>query len=78
MEEDLQSLLGPISRDVHTPQVYSLAEAPQLPPSPRIWTRIRGRYWLAKLDDIPLKSPVHKPCIFEAHWGGVTMYAPNN
>ncbi len=30
-----------MKRDVHTPaQLYSLAETPQLPPSPRIWTRI--------------------------------------
>ncbi len=35
-------------------QLYSLAETPQLPPSPRIWAHIRGRYWSAKIDDISL------------------------
>jgi hypothetical protein len=30
---------------VHTAQLYSLAEAPQLAPSPGIWAHIRGRYW---------------------------------
>jgi hypothetical protein len=33
-------------------QLYSFAETPQLPPSPRIWVQIRGRYWSAKIDDI--------------------------
>jgi hypothetical protein len=33
-------------------QLYSLAETPQLPPSPRIWAPIRGRYWSAKIDAI--------------------------
>jgi hypothetical protein len=32
------------------PQLYSLAETPQLPSSPRIWDHIRGRYWSAKID----------------------------
>ncbi len=32
-------------------QLYSLAETPQ-PPPPLIWTRIRGRNWSAKIDDI--------------------------
>ncbi len=32
----------------------SLAETPQLPPYPRIWTPIRGCYWSAKKDDISL------------------------
>ncbi len=27
---------------------------PSNPPSPRIWARIRGRYWSAKIDDISL------------------------
>ncbi len=35
-------------------QLYSLAETPQLPPSPLIWAHIRGRYWSAKIDDISL------------------------
>ncbi len=32
-------------------QLYSLAETPQLPPSPRIWAHIRGRYCSDKIDD---------------------------
>ncbi len=32
-------------------QLYSLAKTPQLPPPPRIWAHIRGRYWSAKIDD---------------------------
>ena len=47
MEVDLQSLFG-----LHVTwcaQLYSMAETPQLPPFPRIWTRIRGRYWSAKM-----------------------------
>ncbi len=31
-------------------QLYSLAETPQLPPPPRIWAHIRGRYWSAKIE----------------------------
>jgi hypothetical protein len=38
-------------------QLYSLAETPQLPPSPRIWAHIRGRYWSAKIDDILQTAP---------------------
>jgi hypothetical protein len=37
MELDLQSLFGRLC----TVQLYSLAEIPQLPPSPRIWARIQ-------------------------------------
>ncbi len=44
MEVDLQSFLGSMSRDVHN----LLAETPQPPLSPRIRTRIRGRYWSAR------------------------------
>ncbi len=40
-------------------QLYSLAETPQLHPSPRIWALIRGRYWSARIDDISLLPPVH-------------------
>ncbi len=29
--------------------LYSLAETPQLPLSPRIWAHMRGRYWSAKI-----------------------------
>ncbi len=49
---DLQSLFA-----LHVTwcaQLYSLAETPQPPQSPRIWTRIRGLYWSAKTDDISL------------------------
>jgi hypothetical protein len=51
MELDLKSLFG-----LQPPcaQLYSLAETPQLPPSPRIWAHKRGRYWSAKIDDISL------------------------
>jgi hypothetical protein len=47
---DLQSLLGSYV------QLYSLAEASQLAPFPRIWAHIRGRYWSAKIDDISLEA----------------------
>ncbi len=42
MELDFQSLFGSCV------QLYSLAETPQLPPSPRIWAHIRGRCWSAR------------------------------
>ncbi len=42
-------------------QLYSLAETPQLHPSPRIWAYIRGRYWSAKIDDISLYLPPPPP-----------------
>jgi hypothetical protein len=48
MELDLLSLFGLLC----TVHLYLLAETQQLPPSPRIWAHIRGRYWLAKVDDI--------------------------
>jgi hypothetical protein len=48
MELDLQSLFGLLCTVVR----YSLAEIPQLPPSPHIWAHVRGRYWSAKIDDI--------------------------
>jgi hypothetical protein len=32
---------------------------PATPAPPRIWARIRGRYWSAKVDDISL-SPLRK------------------
>jgi hypothetical protein len=38
-------------------QLNTLAETPQLPPSPCIWAQIRGRYWSANIDDISLKPP---------------------
>jgi hypothetical protein len=50
MEIDLQVYLSSCV------QLYSLAETPQFPPSPRIWAHIRGRYWSAKLDDISGKT----------------------
>ncbi len=56
MESDLQSLFG-----LHVTwcaQLFSLAEAPQLPPSPRIWTRIaRALLVSKKIDDISLYPP---------------------
>ena len=33
-------------------QLYSLAKTPQLPPAPRIWAHIRGRYWSAQIDNM--------------------------
>ncbi len=52
MEVDIQSLFG--LNVTWCAQLYSLAETPQHPLSPRIGTRIRGRYWSAKIDDISL------------------------
>jgi hypothetical protein len=52
MELDLQSLFGP--------HVYSCTHwlRPRtLPPSPRSWAHIRGRYWSDKIDDISLWPP---------------------
>ncbi len=46
MEVDLQSLFG--FHVTWCAQLYSLAETPQLPPSPRIWTRIRGALLVSK------------------------------
>jgi hypothetical protein len=43
MEIDLQILFGILCRVY----LHSLAETPQLPPSPRIWAYMRGRYWSA-------------------------------
>ncbi len=36
------------------------------PPSSRIWTLIRGRYWSAKIDDISLKTPCPSPTVLWA------------
>jgi hypothetical protein len=60
MEVDIQRLFGP--HVTWCAQLYSLAETPQTPPpsppqSPCIGTRIRGRYWSAKIDDISLYPP---------------------
>ncbi len=53
IELDIQSLFG-----LHVTwcaQLFSLAEKPQPPSSPRIWAHIyEGRYWSAKIDDISL------------------------
>jgi hypothetical protein len=46
MELDLRSLFGLLCTAV-------LIGIVLLPPFPRIWARIRGRYWSAKIDDIP-------------------------
>ncbi len=75
MEVDLQSLFG-----LHIPwcaQLYSLAETPQLPSSPRIRTRIRGRYWSAKIDDISLQPPERDqpiPCSLVGGWGKPNLF----
>ncbi len=53
MEVDLQSLFGLYV--TWYAQLYSLAETRQHPPpSPRIGTYMRGRYWSANIDDISL------------------------
>jgi hypothetical protein len=60
MELDLQSLFGP--------HVYSCTHwlRPRtLPPTPRSWAHIRGRYWSDKIDDISC-DPL--PCIARL-WG---------
>jgi hypothetical protein len=57
MEVNLQSFFWAV-------QLHSLAETPQLPPSPRIWAHIRGRYWSAKIDEISTSlsnPPAAKP-----------------
>ncbi len=46
MEVDLQSLFG--LQVTWCVQLYSLAETPQLPPSPRIWTRITRTLLVSK------------------------------
>ena len=50
MELDLRSLFGLLCTAV-------LIGIVLLPPFPRIWARIRGRYWSAKIDDISLLPP---------------------
>jgi hypothetical protein len=50
MELDLQSLFG-----LHMLSCTPVAETLQPPPPPcisRIWAHIRGRHWLAKIDNI--------------------------
>jgi hypothetical protein len=52
------------TRDVHscTHRVIGGDPAtPPPPPSPHIWTRMRGRYWSAKIDDISLCPPGYIP-----------------
>jgi hypothetical protein len=48
---------GPLGLPLSSLQLFSLADTPQPPPSPRIWTHIRGRYWSAKKDDISMLLP---------------------
>ncbi len=57
MDLDLQSLFG--LHVTRCTQLYSLPETPQIPYPhiPGIWTRIRGRYWSGKIDDISLWLP---------------------
>jgi hypothetical protein len=47
---DLQSLFG---LHVYSCTHWLTPRTPYPPPS-RIWAHIRGRYWLAKIDDISL------------------------
>ncbi len=51
IEVDLQSLSS-MSHDVHSCTHWLRPRNPL--PSPRIGSRIRGRYWSAKIDDISL------------------------
>ncbi len=53
MALDLQSLFG---LHVHTSCTYWLRprNTTPAPPSARIWAHIRGRSWLAKIDDVSL------------------------
>jgi hypothetical protein len=51
MELDLQSLFGLLCTAV---LIGGDLATPQLPPSPRIWAHIRGRYWSARIDDTSL------------------------
>ncbi len=48
MEVDLQSFFGSMSRDVHSCTHWLGAETPQLPPSPRVWTRITRALLVSK------------------------------
>jgi hypothetical protein len=48
IELDLQSLFGLLCTAV------LIGRDPATPPLPRIWARIRGRYWSAKINDISL------------------------
>ncbi len=52
MELGLQSLFGFMCTSAAKEYMYSLAETPQLRPSPRIRAHTRVRYWSAKIDDI--------------------------
>jgi hypothetical protein len=61
MELDLQSLFGLIWAQWHV--VYTAVPIgwdPSTLPLPTAWTRIRGRYWSAKIDDISLWPPAQK------------------
>jgi hypothetical protein len=51
MEFDLQSLFGR-----HVQSCTHWMMRPRNPP-PRIWARIRGRYWSAKIEDRSLRPP---------------------
>jgi hypothetical protein len=52
MELDLQSLFG---LQVHSCTHWLRHRNP--PPPPAIWYLKRGRYWLAKIDDISFVTP---------------------
>ncbi len=55
-------------------QLYSLAETPQLPPAPRIWTHIRERYWSMVSQDrrYLLVTPCLDVFAFYYPWGTST------
>ncbi len=73
MEVDLQSLFG-----LHVSwcaQVYSLAKTPQLPPSPRIWTRITRALLVSKdrrhLFVTPWSLLTNSALVYESKCGGM-------
>jgi hypothetical protein len=49
--------LGSMSRNEHSCTYWLRPRNPPPPPIPRIWTRKRGRYWSAKIDDISFVTP---------------------
>jgi hypothetical protein len=83
MELDLQSLFG---IHVHNCTLWQRPRRPAPPPPPDpppIWAHIRGRYWLAKIDDISLGplwvKPYHRLAFFfrkEANRSSFCMTSP--
>jgi hypothetical protein len=55
MKLDPKVYLGSMSRDMHSCTHWLRPR--DSPPLSRIWTRIRGRYWSANIDDISFYVP---------------------